>query len=302
MNITSIKYFISVVECLNFSEAADKNFISQSSLSKAIINMEKELEITFFDRSCHPIKVTPAGRFFYERMKQIEPIYLRTLQELANYSENKMIRCYVTPNSYAIRNALNVFREKNPDIKLVTEFSSNYGSVVDAVMHEGYDFAIAHRPLRVPSQLRVTNLFDDELYVLVSKENPLSRYSSIPLSDLDGQTFIESPFSRSIVLALSETYDFHPRVIMPKEGETITREEVLHKVSFNQGISIYCGRDISIYKQDNFVALRLEEVPSFPVVILDKNEKGYSDWQKCFIQYLKDDLENFVGKIENISR
>jgi DNA-binding transcriptional LysR family regulator len=297
MNLTSIKYFISVVECLNFSEAADRNFISQSSLSKAIINMEKELEITLFDRSCHPIKVTPAGIFFYERLKQIEPIYLQTQQELANFRENKMVRCYVTPKSYAIRNALTVFSEKNPNINLVTEFSSDYGSVVDAVTHQGYDFAITHRPLRVPPQLKVTNLFDDELYVLVSKDNPLSQYSSIPLSELNGQTFIESPFSRSIVLALTETYHFRPRVILPKEGGTITREEVLHKVSFNQGISIYCGRDISIYKQDNFVALKLEEVPSFPVVILDKNEGGYTDWQRCFVQYLINDLENFVGKI-----
>jgi hypothetical protein len=165
-------------------------------------------------------------------------------------------------------------------------------------MNQGYDFAIAHRPLRVPPQLKVTYLYDDELYVLVSKENRLSRYTSIPLSELEGQTFIESPFSRSIVLALSDTYHFHPRVILPREGETITREEVLHKVSFNQGISIYCGRDISIYRQDNFVALKLEEVPSFPVVILDKNEKGYTDWHRCFLQYLKENLENFVGKTE----
>ncbi|MHB8127790.1 MAG: LysR family transcriptional regulator [Mobilitalea sp.] len=299
MNTASIRYFISVVECLNFSEAAEKNFISQSSLSKAIISMEKELQVTLFDRSRHPIIITPAGKVFYERIKQIEPLYMQTLQELSNYSENKTIRCYAAPKSYAFRNAINVFSIKNPDIKIVSEFSADFGSVVDAVMNKGFDLAITHRPLCVPNQLKVTPLYDDELYVIVSTENRLSKYSSIPLSELEGQTFIESPYSRTILLALSETFHFQPHMILPKEGETITREEGVHKVSFNQGISIYCRRDISVFKPNKFVVLKLEEVPSFPVVILDKREKNYTEGQRCFIQYLKENLETFVGKMEN---
>ncbi len=297
MNITSIRYFISVVECLNFSEAAEKNYISQSSLSKAIISMEQELQVTLFDRSRHPILLTSAGSFLYERFKQIEPLYVQTLKDLADYRENKTIHCFAVPNSYAIRNAFHIFGIKNPDIKLISEFSSDYESAVDAVMSQDFDLAITHLPLCVPHELKVTHLYDDELYVLVSTENPLSKHSSIPISELDGQTFIESPFSRSILLTLSKAYHFKPHKILPKKDDTITREEVLHKVSFNQGISVYCGRDISVFKPNNYVALKLEEVPPFPVVILDMKEKNYTKQQDCFIRYLKDNLESFVGEL-----
>ncbi len=295
MNTTSIRYFISVVECLNFSEAAELNFISQSSLSKAIISMEQELQVTLFDRSRHPILLTPAGSFLYERLKQIEPLYKQTLKDLADYRENKTIHCYIVPNSYAIRNALNILEVKHPDIKVVSEFSSDYGRAVDAVMNQDYDLAITHLPLCVPHQLKVTHLYNDELYVLVSTENRLSKYSGIPISELDGQTFIESPFSRSILSALSETYHFKPLNIFPRRCETITREEVLHKVSYNQGISIYCGRDISVFKPNNYAVLKLEGIPSFPVVILDKKDTIYTKQQNFFIEYLKDNLESFVG-------
>lgn len=296
MNITAFKYFVSVVDCLNFSEAAEKNYISQSSLSKAIISLEKELQVTLFDRNSHPIKVTPAGKFLYERIKEIEPVFMHTMRELSNYSECKSIRCFVIPNSYAIRSAIEYFQKNNPDITVFADYSSDYRGAVDAVMNHDYDFVITHRPLQLPHQVKETFLYDDILYALVATENSLSDKKSISLQELDGKILLETPFSRSVVSALSELYHFIPQNILPKEGESITREEILHRVSFNQGVSIYCGRDISIYKQNRYVTLKLEEVPSFPMVVLSKGESVLSEWHIRFIQFLISDLEKYVGK------
>ena len=41
MDINIIKYFVSVAQTLNFSEAARQNFVSQSTVSRGIIEMEK---------------------------------------------------------------------------------------------------------------------------------------------------------------------------------------------------------------------------------------------------------------------
>jgi len=49
MELETISYFITVAECLNFSEAADIHHISQSSFSKAIMRLEKDLGVRLLD-------------------------------------------------------------------------------------------------------------------------------------------------------------------------------------------------------------------------------------------------------------
>ncbi|MGN1132017.1 MAG: LysR family transcriptional regulator, partial [Ruminococcus sp.] len=48
MDINIIKYFVSVAQTLNFSEAARQNFVSQSTVSRGIIEMEKEFGANLF--------------------------------------------------------------------------------------------------------------------------------------------------------------------------------------------------------------------------------------------------------------
>ena len=42
MDISQLKCFISVARTLNFSEAAGRNYVSQSTVSRYIIDLEKE--------------------------------------------------------------------------------------------------------------------------------------------------------------------------------------------------------------------------------------------------------------------
>ena len=48
MDIRKLQYFVSIAECGNFTVAADKNYISQSALSKHISDLEYELKVSFF--------------------------------------------------------------------------------------------------------------------------------------------------------------------------------------------------------------------------------------------------------------
>ena len=43
MTLQQLKYLVTVAECKNITEAAEKLFISQPSLSAAIHNLEKEM-------------------------------------------------------------------------------------------------------------------------------------------------------------------------------------------------------------------------------------------------------------------
>lgn len=51
----------------DFFDAAETMHISQSSLSKQIMKLEKELDLTLWDRSKRTAVLTPAGEFFIKK-------------------------------------------------------------------------------------------------------------------------------------------------------------------------------------------------------------------------------------------
>ncbi len=297
MDINSFWYFISIADCRSFSEAAERNYVSQSSLSKIIISLEKELGTNLFDRKHHPVSLTPAGRCFYEHVKKIEKLYNQTIKDLSDYRENKIISCYSVPKSFAIRNALVAFQEANPDIELNSEMSSNFETVIEEILKRNVDIAITHQPFEIPEQIGITFLFDDELYVVVSKEHEFAQFTSVSISKLSGQTFIETPFSMTLLTTLTKYYDLVPGKIKPLE-EPVYREEVLQKVARGEGISIYFGRDISYYKINNIVTIKLDDVPTIPMVLLENKNRPIMEWHDRLRQYLKDNLKNYVGPLD----
>ena len=75
MNIKYLEEFLTLADTLNYSEAADKLYISQSTLSKHIIAIENELEFHLFDRDTRHISLSESGKAFYGYAKTIVNTY-----------------------------------------------------------------------------------------------------------------------------------------------------------------------------------------------------------------------------------
>ena len=58
MDIHQMQYVLAVAEYRNFTLAAESCYISQSSLSQQISNLEKELGIRLFNRTTRTIQIT----------------------------------------------------------------------------------------------------------------------------------------------------------------------------------------------------------------------------------------------------
>ena len=61
MTLQQLKYIVTVAECGNITEAAEKLFIAQPSLTSAIHNIEEEMGITAFIRSNKGVELTRDG-------------------------------------------------------------------------------------------------------------------------------------------------------------------------------------------------------------------------------------------------
>ena len=75
MEIGTIQEFVVLAECLNFSEAASRLFISQSSLSKHIKALEQELGVALFERTTRSIRLSGAGAVSALRQRDCQTLH-----------------------------------------------------------------------------------------------------------------------------------------------------------------------------------------------------------------------------------
>lgn len=71
MDIRQLKYFVAVADARNFTRASELLHIAQPPLSRQIQLLEQELGVQLLLRNSRPLRLTEAGRAFYEQALQI---------------------------------------------------------------------------------------------------------------------------------------------------------------------------------------------------------------------------------------
>ena len=64
MDTRVLKYFLTIAKTGNVTKAAKELHITQPTLSRQISDLEKQLNITLFDRTNRHLHLTKAGAFF----------------------------------------------------------------------------------------------------------------------------------------------------------------------------------------------------------------------------------------------
>jgi len=86
VELRQLRYFCVLAKTLNFTRAAELLHIAQPPLSRQIQQMEEELGVVLIERG-RPLKLTEAGRFFYEQAAQLLEQFERTCADTRRMSE-----------------------------------------------------------------------------------------------------------------------------------------------------------------------------------------------------------------------
>ncbi len=171
MDIEQIRAFVNVASLKSFSEAAEKMFISQPSVSVRIKALEEELGVLLLDRSKarEPV-LTEAGRIFLDYAYSIINLQEDCREKLSGQREQATGMVYLgastVPGTYLLPSLLSDFNKTSTAIEFNASILDT-SAVLEGVLNYSYDLGFVGL-VKEDDRLVYSDLADDEL-VLCAK-------------------------------------------------------------------------------------------------------------------------------------
>ena len=185
VTVKQIHYALMVEKKLHFKKAADACYISPSTLSNAISEMESQLGFQVFERTNKKVIVTNIGRIFFRKAKDIKS-GIDEINQLSD-SQNKPLTLPITLGiiptigPYFIPLVLPTLQKKFPNLKLkIIEAQSS--ALVEKVNNGDIDMAILAMPYKVDGLLSF-KFWEEKFYYVTNINN--YRKDKIKAKDID---------------------------------------------------------------------------------------------------------------------
>lgn len=296
ITIEQLNYFLSLCKHKNFSTASDELYISQSSLSKHIKFLEKELNTVLFNRNTRSISLTPSGEEFYIYAKNAVNEYNTLLINLRKYNNNHIvlnISAIPVTAQYKITSAIAKFKDIYPYIDINIVEDNNY-NILNKLIQSEVDFGII-RDFNLSSEMfNKIPLIDDELVVALSKDHPLSKKTSLSLFDIKNEKFILLEPNSGIYERCINEFNKHSLSI--NIVSTFNKiETILGLVSENLGITLLMKNVLNSFNKDNIVTIKMVPPIRANLSLITLKGKELSSSELLFTNFLRNFIKNALA-------
>ena len=200
MTLQQLKYAVEIARCGSITKATRQLFISQPSLSNAIMELENEIGITIFNRTNKGIIVSSEGAEFLGYAKQV--IEQAELLE-SRYSNKKSVKQNFSVSTqhyaFAVSAFVNLIKEYNLDeyefnlretkTYEIIEDVKNLRSQIGIIYLNEFNSKVLNKFLR-ENNLVFTELFKAKPHIFISSQNPLANKKYVTLKELEPYPYL----------------------------------------------------------------------------------------------------------------
>ena len=208
MTLYQLECFVKVAELLSFVKAAEKMCISQPAITYQIRSLEKEMDVILFERNTRNCSLTMAGQTFY-----YDAIQLLTF---SNHAVKKAQDIHQTHKSHFRIGIRRLFDYDRLAI-FVEEFHKEYPKAEVDILSQndtkplddlrtgkidvGFFYNNEHQE---DKDIYFEPLYKMEYYVLMKKDNPLSKREAFTMGELRNLPIITAGTSSNYLSAIQE--------------------------------------------------------------------------------------------------
>ncbi len=296
MNITQIKYVLTVASSSSMREAATKLYVTQPALSASIRELEEELGILIFERTNKGISLTEEGREFVAYGKKALAQYeILEARYLSKDSDKEHFSVSTQHYNFAIKAFTEIIRDKDPDRYVFSihetktvEVLKDVGTLKSEVGIVSFsrDNEAVIRKLFKEYQLEFTPLMIRETYAYVWKDHKFAKRKTISLEELKEYPCVAFDQSDDSNFYLTEeamgNYDF--RKLIKSDDRATTMEIISDLHGYSVGSGMLAG-DEQVLK--GLVSIKLKEEDPLTIGYILRKGSELSPYAKAYVEELE---------------
>jgi DNA-binding transcriptional LysR family regulator len=238
MEIGQLRTFRTIAETLNFTRAAERLNLTQSAVSHQIKALETELGEPLFIRAKGGVRLSDAGK---AALRHAEGI-LDSVDALRSHVVGKersptgRVRAAAATQAFVhlFVPLFESFMRRYPGVEVSFRTTVSTDQTLADLMSGAADVGFASVPVYSPT-LEVTELFEDELLVVVGHAHPLASRTELTADEIRGERLILFERGASIRRA---TDDFFNKVGITPELALESNDTYFIKLMVERGIGI----------------------------------------------------------------
>ena len=184
MEINKLRAFVDLAKTLSFSETAENLYTSQSTISKQIKGLEKELGETLFDRSNKKVILSDYGKLILPNAEKIVLLSDWISKETSEFKNNNSGQ--IKLGNYDIFKQTMAYQKVKPDISLaLQEIETN--QLINTLKLKQIDLAFIRTMTLEKLDFEKIIIAQESFTVCLNKEHPLANKREIELVDLKNE-------------------------------------------------------------------------------------------------------------------
>lgn len=292
MQIETLKIFCDLVETQSFSQAAERNFVTQSAVSQQVRGLEEKFKHRLLERvrGRRDLSLTDAGEAFYAASRSVLEAYAnlqeRMRDQTGTVSGRVSVATVYSVGLHELPPAVRRFMELYPQAKIDLEYSRTTRIVRD-VLSGAVELGVVAYPEKKPG-LSVVALKGDRLVLILSPQHALAKRKKLRAKDLNNQDFIL--FERDIPTrrAIDKIFRAHG-VAVRRVAEFDNIETIKRAVEVGMGAAIVPRPSVLDEQRTGQLAVVALAEPEWtrPVGIIYRSDRTLGKAARKFIELLK---------------
>ncbi|MDE0165098.1 MAG: LysR family transcriptional regulator [Bryobacterales bacterium] len=291
MNSGHFKVFRDIAQTHSVSRGAAMNGISQSAASQILKHLENDIGVVLLDRSMRPLKLTPAGRLYFDASRDIVRRYEVMRAEIDSLKGELVgsvrVASIYSIGLYEMRRIREDFEEEHPQARVHLEYM-HPEKVYEAVSGDQADLGLISYPTAT-KKLKVIPWRIEKMVLVCHPRHRLARKRTVEVNDLADQEFVSFDPDLSIRKAMDRFFrerGLLRKVVLAFDNIQMIKEALV----IGSGISLLPERTVRQEVTEGRLVAHRIEAPELvrPVGIVQRRRTTLSPTAAAFLQYLQE--------------
>lgn len=185
--IRQLRFLVALADTLNFSRAAERCHVTQSTLSTGLKDLEARLGVELAERTRQSVLMTPIGLDIAERARnvlaEVSDIEARARTEAKVGTTLLRMGSIPTIGPFLMPRALPLIRETYPEMKVFLREELT-DSLVQGLTEGRLDLLLIALPHDLPPQIVTMDIFEDGYLLAAPSGHPMTELERIAPADL----------------------------------------------------------------------------------------------------------------------